>query len=89
MLHPSSAHSKNGKGGIPEAILCTGLSIQLSWEVNEKDAVIGLQALVRTLWMSGAYAAFENLVSMGYIFGARVPLFLFWCAPAVLSRCKV
>ncbi|CAK0752156.1 hypothetical protein CVIRNUC_002124 [Coccomyxa viridis] len=38
----------------------------------------GREALVRTLWMSGAYAAFENLVSMGYIFGARVPLFLFW-----------
>ena len=55
--------------------------------LSEKDAVSGLQALVRTLWMSGAYAAFENLVSMGYIFGARVPLFLFWCAPAVLSRC--
>lgn len=61
----------------------------LMGSLKEKDAVIGLQALVRTLWMSGAYAAFENLVSMGYIFGAQVPLFLFWCAPAVLSRCIV
>ena len=55
----------------------------LMGSLKEKHAVIGLQALVRTLWMSGAYAAFENIVSMGYVFGARVPLFLFWCAPAV------
>ena len=46
----------------------------------------GLQALVRTLWMSGAYAALENLLSIGYIFGARVPLFMFWCALGVPFR---
>ena len=53
--------------------------MHLSWEVcTAKDTVSGLQALVRTLWMSGAYAAFENIVSMSYVFVARVPLFLFW-----------
>ncbi|CAL5227660.1 g10667 [Coccomyxa viridis] len=37
----------------------------------------GREALARTLWMSGAYAAFENMVVMIYIFGAHVPLFLY------------
>lgn len=41
-----------------------------------------MQALVRTLWMSGAYAGFENVVAMLYIFGAHVPLFLCACAHA-------
>ena len=31
--------------------------------------------------MSGAYAAFENMVVMIYIFGAHVPLFLYGYAP--------
>ena len=42
-----------------------------------------LQALARTLWMSGAYAAFENMVAMVYVFGAHVPLFLYGCGPAI------
>ncbi len=45
-----------------------------------------LQALARTLWMSGAYAAFENMVVMIYIFGAHVPLFLYGCAPGSLAQ---
>ncbi len=36
-----------------------------------------MQALIRTLWMSGAYAAFETVVASIYIFGAHVPLFLY------------
>jgi hypothetical protein len=35
------------------------------------------QALVRTLWMSGAYAAFETVVAAAYVFSAHVPLFLY------------
>ena len=41
-----------------------------------------MQALVRTLWMSGAYAAFENMVAIISIFGVHVPLFMYGCAPA-------
>ena len=43
-----------------------------------------MQALVRTLWMSGAYAGVENLVAIIYIFGAHVPLFVYGCGPAAL-----
>lgn len=39
-----------------------------------------MQALIRTLWLSGGYAAFETFVAAVYIFGAHVPLFLYGCA---------
>lgn len=38
-----------------------------------------MQALIRTLWISGAYASFETLVASIYIFVAHVPLFLYGC----------
>ncbi|EIE24097.1 hypothetical protein COCSUDRAFT_23261 [Coccomyxa subellipsoidea C-169] len=41
----------------------------------------GREALIRTLWMSGAYAAFETVVASIYIFGAHVPLFLYGGSP--------
>ena len=86
MLHLHRAKSIYGEGLAPEAICCPGLSMHSSWVCRAKDTVSGLQALVRTLWMSGAYAAFENIVSLSFIFGARVPLFLFWSAPVVPLR---
>ncbi|CAL8462360.1 g1893 [Coccomyxa elongata] len=41
----------------------------------------GREALIRTLWISGAYAAFETLVASMYIFVAHVPLFLYGGSP--------
>ena len=35
------------------------------------------QALIRTLWLSGSYAALETLAAAVYIFGVRIPLFLY------------
>ncbi len=52
----------------------------------ESFDLLTLQALARTLWMSGAYAAFENMVVMIYIFGAHVPLFLYGCAPDTFEQ---
>ena len=38
------------------------------------------QALVRTLYVSGAFAAADTLLKVAIIFGMHVPLFLYGCA---------
>ena len=41
------------------------------------NIAVQVQALLRTLAISGAYAAFETLLGVLYIFGFHVPLFLY------------
>jgi len=44
------------------------------------------QALMRTLWGSGAFAAFDTFIKALYIFAFHVPLYLYGCGPS--ARCK-
>ena len=37
------------------------------------------QALMRTLWGSGGFAAFDTLIKALYIFAFHVPLYLYGC----------
>ena len=46
-----------------------------------------LQALVRTLYISGAFAAADTLLKIIIVFGMHIPLFLYGCA--LLSFFKV
>ncbi len=40
-----------------------------------------LQALVRTLYVSGVFAAADTLIKIVFVFGMHIPLFLYGCGP--------
>ena len=47
---------------------------------HESEQLHGLvQALTRTLWGSGGFAAVDTLIKALYIFAFHVPLYLFGC----------
>ena len=54
---------------------CLRWSDTITNEISNGCMVV--QALIRTLWLSGSYAALEMLVAAVYIFGAHIPLFLY------------
>jgi hypothetical protein len=47
--------------------------------------VCPFQALVRTLYVSGIFAAADTLLKVIIIFGMHVPLFLYGCAYCLLD----
>ena len=71
---------------LPVLSVCGRLGLHASPSCGCSDHSSGgvthccMQALIRTLWLSGGYAAFETFVAAVYIFGAHVPLFLYGSA---------